>query len=188
MAHIYIGFVDTPGVFATMIRRYLKQRYIHIVISGDSMLTDAYSVGRRNPAIPFFAGFEKEEKTKILAAFPSATYRICELSCTSVQKQKIMERLHEDYQRRFRIHYAVCGLPFIAMRIPFYLKNHYTCSSYAARLLQENGITVSKKHFSLVTPKDFSEYSEMQVVFEGALSEITNFGQDCVPEGVSVYE
>lgn len=188
MAYIYIAFVDTPGVFAAMIRKYLKQKYIHIVISGDAMLTDAYSVGRRNPAVPFFAGFEKEDKEKILGAFPEAAYRICELSCTLEQKHKIMEKLYADYQRRFHIHYAVCGLPFIVMGVPFYLKNRYTCSSYIAKLLQENGITVSKKHFSLVTPKDFLEYGEMKTVFEGFLSEITTVRQNCAQERVSAYE
>lgn len=55
MAHIYIAFVDTPGIFAALIRKFLKQRYIHVVISGDAMLDEAYSVGRRNPAVPFWA-------------------------------------------------------------------------------------------------------------------------------------
>lgn len=73
MAHIYIAFVDTPGIFAALIRKFLKQRYIHAVISGDAGLTEAYSVGRRNPAVPFFAGFEKEDKSKILNTFPMAS-------------------------------------------------------------------------------------------------------------------
>lgn len=188
MAHIYIAFVDTPGIFAVLIQKFLKQRYVHVVISGDKMLDDAYSVGRRNPAIPLLAGFEKEEKGKILNTFPMASYRICALDCTVEQKQKIMERLHNDYDRRFHIHYAVCSLPFIVMGIPFYLKNQYTCSSYIAKLLQENGIIVSKKHFSIVTPKDFFEYREMKVVFEGFLSEITADRYHCVPESVSAYE
>ena len=188
MAHIYIAFVDTPGFFAALIRKFLKQRYIHVVISGDAMLEDAYSVGRRNPAIPFGAGFEKEEKGKILNAFPTAAYRIYELPCTYEQKQKIMERLHNDYERRFHIHYAVCSLPFIVMGIPIYLKNQYTCSSYIAKLLQENGIAISDKHFSIVTPKDFLEYREMKVVFEGFLWEITTDRPDHVPERVSACE
>lgn len=142
MAYIYIAFVDTPGFFAALVRKFLKQRYIHVVISGDAMLEDAYSVGRRNPAIPFGAGFEKEEKGKILNAFPTAAYRICEIPCTYEQKQKIMERLHNDYERRFHIHYAVCSLPFIVMGIPIYLKSQYTCSSYIAKLLQENFICI----------------------------------------------
>ena len=138
------------------------------------MLTEAYSVGRRIPAIPFIAGFEKEDKNKILRAFPTAFYRVCELSCTAKQKYNIMQQLHRDYQKRFHIHYAVLGLPFIVLGIPFYLKNRYTCSSYIARILQEEGIVVSKKHFSLVTPKDFLEYEKMRVIFEGELSEIAS--------------
>ena len=176
MARIYIALVDTPGIFASMIRKFLKQRYVHVVISGDADLTEAYSVGRRNPAVPVAAGFEKEDKHKILHVFSAAFYRIYELPCTVEQKRKIMERLHADYHRRLQIHYAVCGLPFLALGIPFYQKDHYTCSSYIARILQENGISVSQKHFSLVTPKDFLEYSGMRQIFEGPLSEIVSAG------------
>lgn len=191
MAHIYIALVDTPGIFAAMIRKFLGQRYIHVVIAADEKMTESYSVGRRNPAIPFFAGFEKEDKNEILHVFPTATYRICELSCTSKQKQKIMEELNADYRRRFQIHYAVLALPFIVMGIPFYIKNQYTCSSYIAKLLSENGISISEKHFSLVTPKDFYESQKLHMVFEGELSEIvvdSQNSQKSIIRSASVYE
>lgn len=173
MAHVYIALVDTPGFFAALIRGFLRQRYIHVVIASDAELKEAYSVGRRNPAVPILAGFEKEDKESILHTFPTAFYRICELECTEEQKQGIMSRLKADYQRRFHIHYAVLGLPFILAQAPFYIRDQYTCSSYIARVLQENGIRIAEKHFSLVTPKDFYEYDKMCVVFEGRLSEIT---------------
>lgn len=172
MEQLYIAFVDTPGIFAAMIRRFLKQRYVHVVIAADANITEAYSVGRRNPAIPFFAGFEREDKDKILRSFPTAFYRICELPCTLEQKEKIMEELKEDYKRRCQIHYAVLALPFLVMGIPFYIKNQYTCSSYIAKLLSKNGIFVSDKHFSLVTPKDFYEYEKLHPIFEGELDKI----------------
>lgn len=53
MVQIYIAFVDTPGIFAFLIRKYLKQRYIHVVIAADKELSEAYSIGRRNPAVPY---------------------------------------------------------------------------------------------------------------------------------------
>lgn len=187
MAYIYIALVDTPGIFASMIRGFLKQRYVHVVISKDENLTEAYSVGRRNPAVPLIAGFEREDKNKILRIFPTAFYRIYKLPCTPAQKQRIMERLDADYRRRFRIHYAVCGLPFLVLGIPFYQKDHYTCASYIARVLQENGIFVSQKHFSLVTPKDFLEYGGMKQVFEGPLSEIASPNLNFAWEGVTAY-
>ena len=82
MAEIYIAFVDTPGFFARMIRKRLKQKYIHVVVSLDASLTEAYSIGRRHPSIPLIAGFEKEDKKKILRAFPQADYMICRITCS----------------------------------------------------------------------------------------------------------
>lgn len=171
MEHIYLAMVDTPGIFAYIIRRFLRQKYIHVVISMDAGLEEAYSFGRRNPRIPIFAGFEREDKYRILKAFPNADYLVCELECSAEQKKNIRERLREDYKQRLRHHYAVLGLVFIACGIPFYRKNHYTCSSYIARLLYENNINISSKHFSLVTPKDFYLYPNKKTVFEGRLAE-----------------
>lgn len=170
MEHIYIAMVDTPGMLAYCIRRFLKQKYIHVVIGMDEGLGEAYSFGRRNPRIPFLAGFEREDKEKILRAFPTADYMVCELDCSAAQKEEIGRRLREDYRRRLHYHYAVIGLLTTALGIPFYQKNHYTCSSYIGQLLGENGIRVAPKHFSLVTPKDFYRYPHKRVVFEGSLS------------------
>ncbi len=173
MAEIYIAFVDTPGFFAGIIRRVIKQKYIHVALSLDPYLEETYSIGRRHPSVPLIAGFEKEDKHKILRAFPDADYMICSIRCTTEQKRYIEQELNRAMEQRFRYHYAVLGLPFILMNIPFYQKNHYTCSSYLARLLEEAGVCHWNKHFSLVTPKDFYEYNGKQKIFEGSLSEFT---------------
>ena len=67
----------------------------------------------------------------------------------------------------------VLGLPFILMNVPFYQKNHYTCSSYIARLLEEAGVCTWDRHFSLGTPRDFLEYEKKEKIFEGSLYELT---------------
>ena len=71
MQKIYIALVDTPGLFAWMIRRVIKINYIHVVLSLDEEFTQAYSIGRRNPFLPLFAGFEREDIYRIYRAFPS---------------------------------------------------------------------------------------------------------------------
>lgn len=174
MAKIYIAFVDTPGLFAGIIRRVIRQKYIHVVLSLDPFLEEAYSIGRRHPSVPLFAGFEKEEKDKILRAFPNADYMVCSIECTAEQKKYIEQELNTAMQNRFSYHYAVLGLPFILMSIPFYQKNHYTCSSYIARLLEEAGVCTWDRHFSLVTPRDFFEYAGKEKIFEGSLYELTS--------------
>lgn len=176
MEKIYIGLVSTPGLFANMVRRTLDQDYVHVVLGLDQDLNEAYSIGRRHPSIPIISGFEREDKIKILRKYPDARYMIYGLECTAEQKKTITERLHFDMQQRFRIHYAVVGLPYIVLEKEFYQYNHYTCSSYASRILEQCGIKLFDKHFSLVTPKDFYEYGKDEAIFEGYLREITATG------------
>ena len=45
MAEIYIAFVDTPGFFAGIIRRVIRQKYIHVALSLDPYLEETYSIG-----------------------------------------------------------------------------------------------------------------------------------------------
>ena len=174
MSSIYIAFVDTPGIFASIIRAVLKQKYIHVVIAMDKGLEEAYSFGRRSPFIPFFAGFEKENKQMILKKYPSADYMVCRVACSAEQKAAIYATLLKDYQKRFHYHYAVLRLPFILLRIPFPQKNCYTCSSYLAKLLEDAGIWNWNKPISLVTPKDFYCDLEKEILFEGSLRELCN--------------
>ena len=177
MAEIYIAFVDTPGFFAGIIRSVIRQKYIHVALSLDPYLEETYSIGRRHPSVPLIAGFEKEDKYKILRAFPDADYMVCSVKCTAEQKKYIEEKLNEAMEQRFHYHYAVIGRPFILMNIPFYQKNHYTCSSYLAKLLEDAGVCKWNKHFSLVTPKDFYEYEGKKKIFEGSLYEFAVRGE-----------
>ena len=78
--------------------------------------------------------------------------------------------------------YTILGLPFLLFGKPFYQKNHYTCSSYAAELLEKAGVCTWNKHFSLVTPKDFYEYKGKQKIFEGSLRELTEREKKTYPE------
>lgn len=176
MEKIYIALVDTPGLFASIIRQMIQKQYIHVVISMDERLEEAYSVGRRNPFIPYFAGFEKEDKKKIYSAFPTANYRIYSLDCTKKQKENIHAQLKLCYRNRFHYHYCVLGLPYLLLQKPFYQQAHYTCSSFIARLLMQNGMDFFEKHFSLVTPADFYDLKSEDILFEGPLAEFLEKG------------
>lgn len=169
MEQIYLALVDTPGIFATLIRFTIGIRYVHVVLSMDEKLQEAYSIGRRNPAIPLIAGFEKENTLEIESVFPCANYKVMSLDCTSVQKEEIARQLLECYKQRYRYHYCILGLPFLLLGIPFYQRNHYTCSSFIARILKENGLELFEKHFSLVTPRDFYELENVKMIYEGTL-------------------
>lgn len=169
MENIYLALVDTPGIFACLIRLFTGIQYVHVVLGLDEELAEAYSVGRRNPAVPLIAGFEREDTYEIERVFPKARYRIARLACSREQKERIAKQLKEYYRRRFHYHYCILGLPFLVFGVPFYQKNHFTCSSFIANLLDENGVTLFDKHFSLVTPKDFYDLQNTNVIYEGTL-------------------
>lgn len=169
MEKLYIAFVDTPGLFASMIRRVVKMNYVHVVLSLDEELTKAYSIGRRHPAIPIFSGFEMERLDRIYRKYPNAQYRVTYIECTHEQKKSIQNQLQQCYKKRFKYHYCILGLPFLLFNKPFYQDNHFTCSSFTSKILEENGIKLFNKHFSLVTPRDFYDL-DLPVVYEGPIS------------------
>ncbi|MCI8635432.1 MAG: hypothetical protein HFJ05_07505 [Eubacterium sp.] len=170
MEKIYFALVDTPGFFASMIRKTIGISYVHVAIGLDPCLRWSYSIGRRHPSVPILAGFEQERLPAIHKAFPTARYKIVSLECEAWQKAAIAAKLEECYNSRYKYHYCILGLPFLLMNLPFYQKNHYTCSSFVARLLAENGINLFDKHFSLVTPRDFYELPQTKFVYEGSLA------------------
>lgn len=169
MEKLYIAFVDTPGLFATIIRQVVKMNYVHVVLSLDEELTKAYSVGRRHPAVPLFSGFEMERLDRIYRKYPNAKYRVTYIECTSEQKENIEIQLKQCYKDRFKYHYCILGLPFLLFNKPFYQKKRFTCSSFTSKILEENGIKLFDKHFSLVTPRDFYDL-DLPVVYEGNIS------------------
>jgi len=168
MEKLYIAFVDTPGLFATMIRRVIKMNYVHVVLSLDEYLFEAYSVGRRHPSVALISGFEREELDKVYHKFPNANYRVSYIECTKEQKRNITKQLRQCYKNRYKYHYCTLGLPFLLLNKEFYQKNHYTCSSFVSKILADNGIKLFDKHFSLVTPRDFYDLN-LPYIYEGPL-------------------
>ena len=129
----------------------------------DPELKEAYSIGRRNPAIPLFAGFERENREKILKKYPTARYQVCRVACTKVQREALQQEAKTEWERRFTHHYMV--------------KNHDTCSSWLARVTQKVGLQEWQKPFPLVTPRDVYEQLGKDscvgtLVFEGTLAEL----------------
>lgn len=170
MENLYFVLVSTPGLFASIIRQVTGIEYCHVALAFDPDLHETYSVGRRVPSVPVIAGFVQEDAHRILQVFPTASYRVVSYPCSAEFKDRLRRELRRCWQRRFHFHYCVLGLPFILMGRPFYQKNHFTCSSFLARVLSKNGMHLFSKHFSLVTPRDFYELPGTRLVYEGSLA------------------
>mgnify|MGYP000081456777 FL=1 len=99
------------------------------------------------------------------------------IDCTKKQKENIRKQLKKCYENRYKYHYCIAGLPFILLQKEFFREKRYTCSSFVARVLEENGLKLFSKHFSLVTPKDFYELEQKEVIYEGELKQLIRMEQ-----------
>ena len=166
---LYIVLIGTPGIFATLIRLYSRLKYIHVALAMDENLKECYSFGRRNPKVPIFSGFEKEEMDKVVAHFPKAICMVTEIECTKEQKEDVWKRINYYKKNAKRYHYTILGLPFLVFKKPFHQKRRYACSQFVARTLEDYGIRKFDKHFSLVTPKDFYEMPDKKILYVGTI-------------------
>ena len=92
MEQIYLAFVDTPGFFASIIRRVIGIPLCACgPFDGCRSKRGLQCGGRRNPAVPLIAGFEKENTLEIEAVFPHAKYKVVRMQCTAEQKKVLQD-------------------------------------------------------------------------------------------------
>lgn len=166
---LYLVLIGTPGIFATLIRLVTRIKYIHIVLGMDEDLKDCYSFGRRNPKIPYFSGFEKEEMDKVIEKFPKALCMVTEIKCTKKQKEQVWGRINYYKANAKRYHYTILGLPWMVLKKPFHQKRRYACSQFVARTLEDYGIRKFDKHWSIMTPRDFYEMEDKKILYVGTI-------------------
>ncbi len=166
---LYITLVATPGIFAFLIRAFLKFEFIHVILGMDRRLTHCYSFGRRDPRIPILSGFEREEMDKVLRKFRNTRIAVYEIRCTPQQKAMVWKKIEYYMANRRRYKYAIIGIPFAALGIPFHQKRHYACSHFVARILEDCGIRKFDKHYSVMTPRDFYNMDDKKTIYIGSL-------------------
>lgn len=64
MAKLYIALVDTPGVFAWMIRKTIRINYIHVVLSLDGNFRKLIALGGGIPLFLFLQDLRKKISIK----------------------------------------------------------------------------------------------------------------------------
>ena len=82
--------------------------------------------GRRNPAVPLIAGFEKENTLEIEAVFPHAKYKVVRMQCTAETEKSIARQLLQCITKK-AISLLYYRTAFHPVSDTVYQKNHYTC-------------------------------------------------------------
>lgn len=167
---VYILLTNTGTLFTKSIQTYTKAPYNHASISFNRELTEMYSFGRKNPSNPLNGGFVKEDVwTGTYSKFPDTTCVIYELGVTARQVEKMKRVLQFFIKNRKKYMYNILGVLGITIEEPIEFSNSYFCSQFVAEILKRSGIHLWNKLPALVTPDDFRQQEQLQLIFEGKL-------------------
>jgi len=169
---IYILLTDTGTILTKTIQRYTKAPYNHSSLALDEELIQLYSFGRKNPNNPFNGGFVQENILQGTYKFsPKTTCALYEISVTERQYAKV-KRLIELFKRNDRkMAYNLFGLFGVAFKEPFEPLGSYFCSQFVAEIVDRAGIKLWDKLPSLVEPNDFRKSDQVNLVYEGLLTD-----------------
>ena len=167
---IYILLTFSGSLLSRGIKVYTKEPYSHVSIAFDEDLTELYSFGRLRPNNPIIAGFVKEDIAKgTYARFPNTTCALYSLDINKLQYKRLQKELEKFKKDGEKYGYNFIGLIGVMANYPIERKYNYFCSQFVSSLLRKSGIKLIDKEAGLVSPRDFRECEELQLVYEGKL-------------------
>lgn len=167
--NVYLLLTDTGTVFSTAIKKYTRKPYNHASLALDQQLTEVYSFARKKVYNPFIGGFVQEDVTKHLLNEAS-----CEIYCLTITPlqyehlQLILEQFERDKEQ---YKYNLLGVLAIPLRRDIYRENAYFCSQFVAYVIGEAGISLIDKTTHLITPDDFRQCEQVELVYEGKVQD-----------------
>lgn len=164
---VYIVLTDTRSILSQFIKLYTRKRYNHVSISFDAELQDIYSFGRKKVGNPFKGGFIKENMREGL--YQHADCIIYSLSVTKQQLQYLKNKIQVMKKQKEIYRYHILGLFGFFINKPIYRKNAYFCSQFVATLLDTCNAIQFEKPLALITPSDFEQFNQLQLLYEGDL-------------------
>lgn len=180
---VYLLFSSTGTWLARTIDLYTKQSLNHVSISLDQSLSHVYSFGRKRPRNPFIGGFVKENLNSPL--FNQTSSAIYKLEVTEQQYQQLRDKLllMESQQDLYR--YNFLGLLGVMVNIELHRDNTYFCSQFVASLLKESGVYHSHKPLGLIRPQDLRTWDQLQLIYQGEITQFPSFNYQPEEYGLS---
>jgi hypothetical protein len=168
----YILLTDTGTVFTNLIKLFTNKPYNHASIAFDSDLSEVYSFGRKSIRNPFIGGFVEEDMKSRL--FNQADCEIYSFEITEVQMQKMKHYILEIEAEKNQYRYNFLGLFGFILNRPIERKKSFFCSQFVASVLEEGNVIDFKKPLSLIAPNDFQKLTNLQLMYQGKLTDYTN--------------
>lgn len=169
---IYIITTYTGTVLSRLIKRFSHVPYAHVSISLNPQLKPMYAFGRKYTSTPIFAGLVKENIGEGLYGKKVNTLcRVYKLSLEDEQYSKVVENIEASWAKRNYLKYDAKALIRLKMDRPKYSSDKYVCSNFVAYILESSGVKLFDKEYFAVQPIDFYNCKELEIIYEGLLSE-----------------
>ena len=174
MKKIYILLSRTDTIPARIIRTFAKGEFSHVSVSLFPRTDCFYSYARRHVNIPLFAGFISEDiHTKVFARYPECHCALFSVDVSDEGYERAKELIKNLRHNRRKATYSFLSMATIKMGIPLKRKYKFTCSQFAAYLLNRTGDVQLPKDPYLMLPNDFLNIPNIKILYDGKL-------KDCV--------
>ncbi len=188
MKTVYLLLTRTTTVFSRVIRLLTAAPYTHAALStaqnpAEIFLSEPnqpspcsrgfYSFGRKNPYLPFPAGFTMESGFGgYIRAFPHTNCALMSLEIPDDSYEQICTRLARMEKCTKYYHYNLLGALLCGIGLPVSRRRRYFCSQFVADLLSRSGAVDLPKPVDLMRPVDFAFLCGAKVVYIGTTGEM----------------
>lgn len=180
----YIMLSDTGSVLNRLIKFYTKSPYNHVSLALDEELNEMYSFGRKFARNPLIGGFVREYTDRGTYAYlKNTTCMICKMEITEEQYHNLIKNLDKFKKRKRRYYYNIFGIITVLLHIPIKIPYGYVCTHFVAHVYEKSGVKLFNKKSTLVSTVDFYNLGNVDVIYEGKLSEfnhLRNITEDLV--------
>ena len=186
MKTVYILLSRTNTAVGRVIRIATACRYNHVSISLDAARSEFYSFARRRMHNPLIGGFISENvHTGIFGRCGDQPCALYAVTVSDAAYAKLTGMIEGFFARYDAYRYNFLGIPLCLFGIPYARRHHYTCSQFAAYMLQQTGACTLPKAVSLMQPMDFLSIPELRLVYTGPLGLVDSTALHPVPTLIS---
>jgi inositol transport system substrate-binding protein len=101
-------------------------------------------------------------------------YRI---NVTEQAYEEVRSELQEMYLNKEKYRYNYFGPICCFLGLPVRVKNKYFCSQFVAEMLGKHNIVRLAKPAALYHPRDIADMDELELVYEGKLSDLESMNE-----------
>lgn len=174
--YIYIILTQTGTTIARMIKLFTKAPYNHSSVCSDRRLDEMYSFCRYYKYSPLPAGFSKEHvNTCVFGMYSNVPCSVYKIPVTDEQYMKYRQLIAYFKKEKNNYSFNLMGFVGAVINVPIHRKRKFVCSQFVAFMLRESGIYTFYKDLFLITPNDFRDIPQAELLFEGNLKDYYNY-------------